>query len=269
MTSAQWRIYGEWAFYEVSETVKSVFSTNAPTDEPIDGTSSTQQPDATSGHGQANAVTKAQARRAQVRRAQISHRQRKLGHIKQLELDVSRLRSAISKTQGEVKSLKRENEAMRARLGEGNVKLPRDPHDTTPKLAIDEMSPVWEKQAGHNLGGGPATLNEANTESYQGWQRDQFHTQEGHGLLPALDSALLLSETKVDDVLVTLSVDETLGSPCFRVSPRVDPHHIETVANTAQRPLDAGAALTLEQEHMAINFILSYVTLQAVRWLQL
>ncbi|KAB5536570.1 RNA polymerase I-specific transcription initiation factor RRN3-domain-containing protein [Coniochaeta sp. 2T2.1] len=62
---------------------------------------------------------KAKARRAQVRRAQIEHRQRKANYVKQLEIDVARIRDMIAATQMESRLLQTENNAMRSQLVEG------------------------------------------------------------------------------------------------------------------------------------------------------
>ncbi len=58
--------------------------------------------------------TKAQARRAQVRKAQIQHRQRKANYVKELEMDITRLRDLISETQRGSSILRRENEYIRS-----------------------------------------------------------------------------------------------------------------------------------------------------------
>ena len=62
---------------------------------------------------------KAKARRAQVRTAQIEHRQRKANYVKQLEIDVARIRDMIAATQMESRLLLAENDAMRSQLFEG------------------------------------------------------------------------------------------------------------------------------------------------------
>ncbi|KAH6650762.1 RNA polymerase I-specific transcription initiation factor RRN3-domain-containing protein [Chaetomium tenue] len=59
---------------------------------------------------------KTQARRAQVRKAQVQHRQRKANYVKQLEMDVARIREMIEAAEQETKSLLDENKAMRAQI---------------------------------------------------------------------------------------------------------------------------------------------------------
>jgi hypothetical protein len=63
-----------------------------------------------------SALDKAQLRRAQVRKAQIQHRQRKANYVKQLEIDVARIRDLIADAQREAQALRKENSAMKARL---------------------------------------------------------------------------------------------------------------------------------------------------------
>lgn len=76
-------------------------------------------------------LDKAQLRRSQVRKAQIQHRQRKANYVKQLELDVARIRDLITDAQREAQRLKLENEAMKAsvrpcRLGLDDITMTLD-----------------------------------------------------------------------------------------------------------------------------------------------
>ncbi|KAI2614685.1 uncharacterized protein GGS25DRAFT_527708 [Hypoxylon fragiforme] len=68
-----------------------------------------QQPDSTT-------QAKAQVRRGQVRKAHIQHRQRKTNYTRQLEMDVTKLRDMIDRTERERLALKSENEAIRRRF---------------------------------------------------------------------------------------------------------------------------------------------------------
>ncbi|KAK0657307.1 hypothetical protein B0T16DRAFT_452784 [Cercophora newfieldiana] len=72
--------------------------------------------DAESASTVGSALEKAQLRRAQVRKAQIQHRQRKANYVKQLELDVARIRDLIATAQNEAQFLKRENDTMKMEL---------------------------------------------------------------------------------------------------------------------------------------------------------
>ncbi|KAK4237145.1 RNA polymerase I-specific transcription initiation factor RRN3-domain-containing protein [Achaetomium macrosporum] len=72
------------------------------------------------------APDKAQLRRAQVRRAQIQHRQRKASYVKQLEMDIARIREMIEAAERESQVLLNENQAMRAQIRQAveNKSLP-------------------------------------------------------------------------------------------------------------------------------------------------
>lgn len=60
-----------------------------------------------------SSLDKHQLRRAQVRKAQTQHRQRKANYVKQLEIDVARIRELITNTQREAEALKKENDSIR------------------------------------------------------------------------------------------------------------------------------------------------------------
>jgi len=79
--------------------------------------------EANSGGEELSAKDKAQIRRQQVRRAQIQHRQRKANYVKQLELDVVRVRDLIADTERQTAVLRRENGAMRTRLRQAQVSV--------------------------------------------------------------------------------------------------------------------------------------------------
>lgn len=70
---------------------------------------------------------KAKLRRAQVRKAQIEHRQRKANYVKQLEIDVARIRDMIEANERDVRVLKAQNTAMRSQLAAGTVPAPPIP----------------------------------------------------------------------------------------------------------------------------------------------
>ncbi|CAK7216452.1 hypothetical protein SCUCBS95973_002817 [Sporothrix curviconia] len=63
------------------------------------------------------AKEKAQIRRAQVRRAQIQHRKRKADYMRQLELDIDMLRDLITNAEQDMRTIQKENEAIRVQLG--------------------------------------------------------------------------------------------------------------------------------------------------------
>ncbi|KAL1906342.1 hypothetical protein Sste5344_007942 [Sporothrix stenoceras] len=87
------------------------------------GSSSGGPEDANSLHGsgtgpqQRTAKEKAQIRRAQVRRAQIQHRKRKADYMRQLELDIDMLRDLITTAEQDMRTIQKDNEAIRVQLG--------------------------------------------------------------------------------------------------------------------------------------------------------
>ncbi|CAK7237121.1 hypothetical protein SEUCBS140593_009851 [Sporothrix eucalyptigena] len=66
---------------------------------------------------QRTAKEKAQIRRAQVRRAQIQHRKRKADYMRQLELDIDMLRDLITNAEQDMRTIQKDNEAIRVQLG--------------------------------------------------------------------------------------------------------------------------------------------------------
>lgn len=77
------------------------------------------------------ATDKAQLRRAQVRKAQTQHRQRKANYVKQLEMDVTRIRDMIEATERDTQNLLEENKAMRARIQQAV-------NNKSPPLSLDQ-----------------------------------------------------------------------------------------------------------------------------------
>lgn len=166
--------------------------------------------DATVSGGELSAKDKAQIRRSQVRRAQIQHRQRKANYIKQLELDVVRMRENVTEIERETSALRRTNEAMRARLKQHQ------------QLRMQtELQPEAPEQ-------GDAMELEPNP------------TEE------------LFGDIDVNELTVTLEVDEVVGTPCFRIS--TSPSRHSTTSPVVSEP---DVQLSKEQEDMIINFILS------------
>ena len=68
------------------------------------------------GEALGSSLDKHQLRRAQVRKAQTQHRQRKANYVKQLEIDVARIRELIAATQREAEALRQENESIRIQI---------------------------------------------------------------------------------------------------------------------------------------------------------
>jgi hypothetical protein len=183
---------------------------------------------------QQSAKDKAQARRAQVRKAQIQHRQRKANYIKQLELDLVRIRDMISQTERETVTLRGENEAIRARLRSAGVGSPsqtapaapqqHQPPTLAPVQPVDPMLQAYD----HVNFAPPSATNE------------------------------LFSDINVDEMTVTLAMDDVLGTPCYHISSSSSGGSVQSIASpTASEESGQMTPLTPEQETMAINFILS------------
>lgn len=210
-----------------------------------------------------SAKDKAQIRRAQVRRAQIQHRQRKANYIKQLELDVGKLRDMISGAEQDVRILQMENEAIRLRLS-GTVGLASalpGPAASSPPLTIQ-------------------TLPASDISS---------------SLPVSATTSLFSTDYNVPDMLVTLNFDDVVNYPCFQVS-RSPPTSVSSWSSPAQSPQQQKAAvaagvkdepasppaqlpslpmspgasadgvtgLTPAQADQAINFVLAYESVSTV-----
>lgn len=168
--------------------------------------------DPTATAGEPSVKDKAQIRRAQVRKAQVQHRQRKTNYIKQLELDVVKMREMIAEIDRETSVLRRANEAMRARLKQQQQL----------RMQIEPQPETWAQ--------GDAMQIEPNP------------TEE------------LFGGINVDELTVTLGMDEVVGTPCFRISTSPSSH--STTSPAISGPGE-GVQLSREQEDMVINFILS------------
>lgn len=158
-----WRIYGEWMLDEVSDKLHDLAGINGD-----DQLISQEQQNRInrqfveqSTGGQRNALQenasqepaeRYQRRREQVRQAQRRHRQHKAQHMKQLELDVSRLREMIDNGKNDIRNIQQQNFLLREALISGGGQLPQfrfnkhegnsskqvptsDRHDVTPEVA--------------------------------------------------------------------------------------------------------------------------------------
>lgn len=189
------------------------------------------------------AQEKAKARRAQVRKAQIEHRQRKANYVKQLEMDIARIRDLIATAQMESRVIQSGNEAMRSRLAPGSA---------LGKLSLE-----------------PTT----DTEQQQHQLSDDMDLAFFGDFLQ-IDSP--------DDVTFTLDMDEAMNRPIFQISghPAGTTAPVTTHASssslsptTAYSPPSASGStsavptsppscpnvpnLTPEQAQQVINFILA------------
>ncbi|KAK3900040.1 hypothetical protein C8A05DRAFT_36338, partial [Staphylotrichum tortipilum] len=171
------------------------------------------------------ALDKAQLRRAQVRKAQTQHRQRKANYVKQLEMDVARIRDMMEAAERDTRSLIDENKLMRTRIQ----------HAITSKavpLSLDQRVSILREIPE------PAQLSGATTES-----------------VPAPQ------DSEPVPVTVTLGFDEVINAPAFYISsppPTAVPSQ-QPSKEPSPNPVDDDGLpeLTPTQTHAAINFILA------------
>ncbi|GJN68614.1 alanine racemase [Purpureocillium lilacinum] len=200
---------------------------------------------------------KALLRRQQVRRAQIEHRQRKANYVKQLELDVSQLRDLVALEEHDGKVLHRENEEIIAILRLNGVGRPSG----VQQPAHHAQQPPFimrPEGAGPVPGQGPVEpidpmmLDPSAPGSYA-----------ASSVPDAAASPEMFSGIDLDDWTVTLSVDRSLGTPCFHVSSGSSGDGSVASALTPPKSATGEAQLTPAQEQRAINFILA---LEHVCW---
>jgi hypothetical protein len=194
-------------------------------------TGSSTQDGETSNSG-ANSEEKAKARRAQVRRAQVQHRQRKANYVKQLEIDIAHIRDMISKTQRETHALQGENDAMRDHI----------------QLAVNQMMapeiPVYSPQPGLLPPSQPTTVGEIMAS------------------MGVLDQPAGLGLGPLDDLTLSLQLDDVMGTPAYQISSSPSSSHYATSTTHSSPALTSIPHLpemTPEQTQQAINFILAYV----------
>lgn len=130
------------------------------------------------GSADASSPSKAQLRRTQVRRAQVQHRQRKANYVKQLEMDIARMRDMIEATQRETETLLAENKDLRAQAHQAVAR------------ATTSSSPAR----------GVSLLNEMPEPS-------QPCSEVGSYL-----------ERELEDITLTLGFDDIMNAPCYYIS---------------------------------------------------
>ncbi len=174
------------------------------------------------------ALDKAQLRRAQVRKAQTQHRQRKANYVKQLEMDVARIRDMMEAAERDTRAMLDENKLMRTRIQQAIT-------SKAVPLSLDQRVSILREMPE------PAQLSGATTEN-----------------LPAPQ------EPEPAPVTVTLGFDEALNAPAFYISsppPTAVPSQQSSTEPSPKPAGDDGALpeLTPAQTHAAINFILALV----------
>ncbi|AEO70371.1 uncharacterized protein THITE_2121733 [Thermothielavioides terrestris NRRL 8126] len=164
------------------------------------------------------AVDKAQIRRVQVRKAQARHRQRKANYVKQLEMDVARLREMIETAERDSQLLLNENRAIRAQI-EAAVRSKSLPLSLDQRVSLLKDTPP------------PSQLSSDTRVSLQ----------------PDLDA-----------VTVTLGFDEMLNAARFYISSPPPTSHPPSRQESPPGPDTADLPdLTPSETQAAINFILA------------
>ncbi len=169
------------------------------------------------------ALDKAQLRRAQVRKAQSQHRQRKANYVKQLEMDVARIRDMTEAAGRETQILLDENKAIRAQI----------------------QHAVTSRSLPISLDQGVSLLTEMPEPTQL--------SSDTRASLPQ----------EVDALTVTLGFDEVLNAAAFYISspPQCSTHSHSPPDNHAQpEPTSTSNELpylTPAQAQAAINFILA------------
>ncbi|KAK7431099.1 hypothetical protein QQZ08_002380 [Neonectria magnoliae] len=218
---------------------------------------SSKSPEAGSESSPAKPLTaseKAKLRRAQVRRAQVQHRQRKAEYVKQLELDVSHFRELIALTEGEAAELGKDNDAMRAQLQLLGITTSvaarqheKQPQPQTTPMDMEGIEAQIDRLLDPNqdILGLPA-VGQIDSLPQQSQQPPQTTDMFG--------------DINIDDIVVTLKKDDELRTPVFSVRSSSSNPSVSNPSpgNTTSPPTSEGdMQLSVEQEQMAINFILS------------
>ena len=202
-------------------------------------------------------VDKAQVRRAQVRKAQIQHRQRKAEYIRKLEEDVAQYRELITRAEHQSQLLSKENEAFKEKLrqaGASHVVSQATPWmDQQVHQQQDHLMQQQRQQP--PLATQPSFAQETDPEP----MRMQFEAQNLQDNTTAAipqPTGELFGNIDLEALTVTLSVDETLGTPCFNVSSATSGSSSFNATSSAGSEPDIHQ-LSPAQEQMAVNFILA------------
>lgn len=202
-------------------------------------------------------VDKAQVRRAQVRKAQIQHRQRKAEYIRKLEEDVAQYRELITRAEHQSQLLSKENEAFKEKLRQAGAShvVSQATQWTVQQPHQQEDSLMQQQGQQPPLATQPSFTSETDPEH----MRMQFEAQnleENAGAAIPQPTGELFGNIDLEALTVTLSVDETLGTPCFNVSSASSGSSSFSAASSAGSEPDIHQ-LSPAQEQMAVNFILA------------
>ncbi|UNI14581.1 hypothetical protein JDV02_001197 [Purpureocillium takamizusanense] len=229
---------------------------------------------------------KALLRRQQVRRAQIEHRQRKANYVKQLELDVSQLRDLVALAEHDGRVLHRENEEIITILRLNGVGRPsgvqQQPPPPLPPAAHHHAAQQQQQPPAYMIRpeGAAAGVTPSHGPPVEPIDPMMMLDPSVPGSYASSSSVPdvaaspeMFSGIDLDDWTVHLSVDKSLGTPCFRIDSGPGSSGDGSVASALTPPKSATGGdvqLTPAQEQRAINFILAYVlrklSLEHVCW---
>jgi regulator of replication initiation timing len=200
-----------------------------------------------------------------VRKAQYEHRQRKENYVKELERDVDHFRDAVTQAKKEVLALQQENQTMRDRLKSAGIALPTVQPQIT---SIDEQIETPPSQNLQAQPGQPTNpqlslfpaVPAAQQRTLSPPQVPQPSYRELSWSSPST-TANTIASTSLDDFTVTLSMDEIMGTPSFKIS--ASPPSSNVLAATSPVS-EGGPRYSAQQEQLAVNFILAYVIRQTL-----
>jgi hypothetical protein len=219
-------------------------------------------------------LDKAQIRRAQVRKAQIQHRQRKAEYINKLEEDVAQYRDLITRAERHSQFLSRENEHFKERLRQASVGQAASRATEWSQQQAQQLQQQHQRlqQQQFQLQQQPLQQEPLQQHPFiapeqdSGATRTQLEAQNLQEITASNTNAEpkeLFGDIDIGALTVTLSMDETLGTPCFNISPASSsPGSYSVPSPSGGSEVDPNQ-LTPLQEQMAVNFILA---LEHVCW---
>lgn len=127
-------------------------------------------------------------RRAQVRKAQVQHRQRKANYVKQLESDIAGVREQIEHAERERRTLRVENQAIRAQLTTGHGATATTTTTTTTATPVSSSS---SSSASYHYGQPPLMVSD---DAHSGFYTIASTSMAAFSSSYAADDAWLLQQ---------------------------------------------------------------------------
>lgn len=177
----------------------------------------------------------------------MQHRQRKAEYVKKLELDITHFRELIALTEGEAGDLKKENEAMRAQAQ---------------LFGITVSAAAWENsQQPVSMEGVEAHIDRLLDPNQQapGLAASQAFGQVDTLPQQPAEATDMFGHIDIDDIIVSLKKNDQLPTPVFSVRSSTSNPSVSNQSSSATSPptSEGDYQLSLDQEQMAVNFILS------------